>query len=97
MQLAGGLMATGKDAELHGNPFACFTDFAVCITLIFEFLVLPTLQPMVEDLFLSRERMSDNFKELETQKEVLINLLIRLIQYHKVCSYCKLIFFFSIC
>ncbi|XP_046649350.1 huntingtin-like isoform X2 [Daphnia pulicaria] len=63
MQLAGGLMATGKDAELH---------------------VLPTLQPMVEDLFLSRERMSDNFKELETQKEVLINLLIRLIQYHKV-------------
>ncbi len=49
---------------------------------------------MVEDLFLSRERMSDNFKELETQKEVLINLLIRLIQYHKVCSYCKLILFF---
>ena len=41
---------------------------------------------MVEDLFLSRERMSDNFKELETQKEVLINLLIRLLQYHKVCN-----------
>ncbi|KAK4002443.1 hypothetical protein OUZ56_004272 [Daphnia magna] len=63
MQLAGGLMATGKDAELH---------------------VLPTLRPMVEDLFLSRERMSDNFKELETQKEVLINILLRLLQYHKV-------------
>ena len=42
---------------------------------------------MVEDLFLSRERMSDNFKELETQKEVLINILLRLVQYHKVVKY----------
>lgn len=39
---------------------------------------------MVEDLFLSRERMNDNLKELETQKEVLINILLRLVQYHKV-------------
>ena len=49
--------------------------------------MLPTLRPMVEDLFLSRERMSDNFKELETQKEVLINILLRLVQYHKVVKY----------
>lgn len=41
---------------------------------------------MVEDLFLSRERMNDNLKELETQKEVLINILLRLVQYPKVAQ-----------
>jgi len=39
---------------------------------------------MVEDLFLSKERMSDNFKELEAQREVLISILLRLIPYQEV-------------
>lgn len=85
MQLAGGLMATGKDAQLHGIIllFASVISI-VSFILLYKNVVLPTLRPMVEDLFLSRERMSDNFKELETQKEVLINILLRLVQYHKV-------------
>lgn len=42
---------------------------------------------MVEDLFLSKERMSDNFKELEAQREVLISILLRLIPYQEVVLY----------
>ena len=49
-------------------------------------LVLPTLQPIVEDLFLSKERLNDNAEELETQKEVLMSLLLRLINYHMVLT-----------
>ena len=95
MQLSGGLLATGKDAHTYG-VYICYTihhyymsavqiltDSAVTRT-IYLFSVLPTLPAIVEDLFLSKERMNDNARELETQKEVLINLLLRLIQYHQV-------------
>ena len=61
-----------------------FKTFKLLLFQILKYSVLPTLHPMMEDLFLSRERMSDDQKELETQKEVLLNILIRLVQYHKV-------------
>ena len=85
LQLSGGLMATGKDTQCYGM----FSLRKQTANPIFPGsypirAVLPTLGPMVEDLFLSKERLSDDFKELETQKEVLICMLLRLLQYHKV-------------
>ncbi|CAN2388520.1 positive regulation of aggrephagy [Pristimantis euphronides] len=46
---------------------------------------IPALQPIVHDLFLLRgANKADAGKELETQKEVVVSMLLRLIQYHPV-------------
>ncbi|XP_062991957.1 huntingtin isoform X2 [Elgaria multicarinata webbii] len=46
---------------------------------------IPALQPIVHDLFILRgANKADAGKELETQKEVVISMLLRLIQYHQV-------------
>lgn len=47
---------------------------------------IPALRPIVEDLFLVRGIMNkaDAGKELDTQREVLISMLLRLVQYHQV-------------
>ncbi|XP_068926815.1 huntingtin isoform X1 [Petaurus breviceps papuanus] len=46
---------------------------------------IPALQPIVHDLFVLRgTNKADAGKELETQKEVAVSMLLRLIQYHQV-------------
>ncbi|XP_077157717.1 huntingtin isoform X3 [Paroedura picta] len=46
---------------------------------------IPALQPIVHDLFILRgANKADAGKELETQKEVVVSMLLRLIQYHQV-------------
>ena len=51
---------------------------------------IPALQPIVHDLFLLRgANKSDISKELETQREVLVSMLLRLINYYQVLLYHK--------
>ncbi|KAF6723879.1 Huntingtin, partial [Oryzias melastigma] len=46
---------------------------------------IPALQPIVHDLFILRgSNKADAGKELETQKEVVVSMLLRLIQHHQV-------------
>ncbi|XP_058157313.1 huntingtin isoform X2 [Dasypus novemcinctus] len=46
---------------------------------------IPALQPIVHDLFVLRgTNKADAGKELETQKEVVVSMLLRLIPYHQV-------------
>uniref|UniRef100_H3C3K9 Huntingtin n=1 Tax=Tetraodon nigroviridis TaxID=99883 RepID=H3C3K9_TETNG len=46
---------------------------------------IPALQPIVHDLFVLRgSNKADAGKELETQKEVVVSMLLRLVQYHQV-------------
>uniref|UniRef100_A0A8D2AD17 Huntingtin n=1 Tax=Sus scrofa TaxID=9823 RepID=A0A8D2AD17_PIG len=46
---------------------------------------IPALQPIVHDLFVLRgTNKADAGKELETQKEVVVSMLLRLVQYHQV-------------
>ncbi|KAM5271600.1 huntingtin [Ctenodactylus gundi] len=46
---------------------------------------IPALQPIVHDLFVLRgTNKADAGKELETQKEVVVSMLLRLIQHHQV-------------
>ncbi|XP_029997487.1 huntingtin isoform X4 [Sphaeramia orbicularis] len=46
---------------------------------------IPALQPIVHDLFVLRgSNKADAGKELDTQKEVVVSMLLRLIQYHQV-------------
>ncbi|XP_077992227.1 huntingtin-like [Glandiceps talaboti] len=46
---------------------------------------IPALRPIVHDLFVLRgSSKADSLKELDTQREVVISMLIRLIQYHEV-------------
>lgn len=52
---------------------------------IYLSLAIPALQPIVHDLFILRgANKADAGKELETQKEVVVSMLLRLIQYHQV-------------
>ena len=46
---------------------------------------IPALQPIVYDLFVLRSSTkADAFKDLETQREVVVSMLLRLIQYYQV-------------
>lgn len=46
---------------------------------------IPALQPIVEDIFLSRNKSNtQDFKELETTREVLLSMLLRLLDYPQV-------------
>uniref|UniRef100_A0A3B4FEU3 Huntingtin n=1 Tax=Pundamilia nyererei TaxID=303518 RepID=A0A3B4FEU3_9CICH len=46
---------------------------------------IPALQPIVHDLFVLRgSNKADAGKELDTQKEVVVSMLLRLVQYHQV-------------
>lgn len=46
---------------------------------------IPALKPLVEDIFLMRNKSNtQDFKELETTREVLISMLLRLLEYHEV-------------
>ncbi|XP_024861840.1 huntingtin isoform X3 [Kryptolebias marmoratus] len=46
---------------------------------------IPALQPIVYDLFVLRgSNKADAGKELDTQKEVVVSMLLRLVQYHQV-------------
>ncbi|XP_043203807.1 huntingtin-like [Amphibalanus amphitrite] len=49
-----------------------------------ETYALPALRPIVEDLFVSARPSVQDAKELEAQKEVLLSMLLRLIQYPEV-------------
>lgn len=53
----------------------------------FSLKAIPALQPIVHDLFVLRgSNKADAGKELETQKEVVVSMLLRLVQYHQVLS-----------
>lgn len=55
--------------------------------LLFSVIAIPALQPIVHDLFLLRgSNKADAGKELDTQKEVVVSMLLRLVQYHQVRS-----------
>lgn len=59
----------------------------ICLILkqIHLISAIPALQPIVHDLFVLRgTNKADAGKELETQKEVVVSMLLRLIQYHQV-------------
>lgn len=50
-------------------------------------IAIPALQPIVHDLFVLRgSNKADAGKELDTQKEVVVSMLLRLVQYHQVRS-----------
>jgi len=54
-------------------------------------LGIPALVPVVEDVFLVRGASSTSsfdLKELDTQREVLVSMLLRLVEYHQVSSLC---------
>lgn len=61
----------------------CQKIFCVCFLT-----AIPALQPIVHDLFVLRgSNKADAGKELDTQKEVVVSMLLRLVQYHQVqCS-----------
>lgn len=57
------------------------------ILLCFFFPAIPALKPIVYDLFLLRGvNKADISKDLETQREVIVSMLLRLIQYYQVHS-----------
>ena len=57
------------------------------VSVLFVITAIPALQPIVHDLFLLRgANKSDISKELETQREVLVSMLLRLINYYQVCK-----------
>lgn len=52
-----------------------------------SFTAIPALQPIVHDLFVLRgSNKADAGKELDTQKEVVVSMLLRLVQHHQVLS-----------
>lgn len=53
---------------------------------------IPALEPVVEDIFLYRNKSNTtDFKELETTREVLLSMLLRLLEYHEVIHLLTLI------
>ncbi|KAL0277158.1 UNVERIFIED_CONTAM: hypothetical protein PYX00_004532 [Menopon gallinae] len=53
---------------------------------------IPALVPIVEDVFLSRNLVSSTEqKELETQREVVLSMLLRLVEFHEVMNMLTLI------
>jgi hypothetical protein len=55
--------------------------------VVFCCLGIPALVPVVEDVFLIRGSSSTSsfdLKELDTQREVLVSMLLRLVEYHQV-------------
>ena len=49
------------------------------------YTAIPALKPVVYDLFLLRGTVkSEVGKDLETQREVVVSMLLRLVQYHQV-------------
>lgn len=48
---------------------------------------IPALEPIVEDIFLVRNKSNtQDFKELETTREVLLSMLLRLLEYPEVMN-----------
>lgn len=53
---------------------------------------IPALEPIVEDIFLTRNKSNtQDFKELETTREVLLSMLLRLLEYPEVIELLVLI------
>ena len=49
------------------------------------FLAIPALQPIIHDLFVLRAAgKSDGEEDLETQREVVVSMLLRLVHYPEV-------------
>lgn len=62
-----------------------FSDQAAVVLTPLVSIAIPALQPIVHDLFVLRgSNKADAGKELETQKEVVVSMLLRLIQHHQV-------------
>ena len=54
-------------------------DFSLCI------LAIPALQPIIHDLFVLRAAgKSEIGEDLETQREVVVSMLLRLVHYPEV-------------
>ena len=53
--------------------------------IVSPFIAIPALQPIVHDLFVLRSaNKADAGKDLDTQREVVVSMLLRLIQYYQV-------------
>ncbi|EPY80841.1 hypothetical protein CB1_000531010 [Camelus ferus] len=73
IQLCDGVMASGRKGLRRTHRAKCGLG------------PIPALRPIVHDLFVLRgTNKADAGKELETQKEVVVSMLLRLIQYHQV-------------
>jgi huntingtin len=85
IQLCDGIMASGLDPTLHGIYLSPLTN---CLSVCGCFPALPALQCIVHDLFALRgaAHKSDLGRDLETQREVVVSMLLRLIHHHQVGS-----------
>lgn len=76
------LLASGHEPETHGKPIL---NPLINPKQTFFFLALSALEPVVYDLFLIRVK-TDN-KELEAQRMVIVQTLLKLVRYNKVMSF----------
>lgn len=57
------------------------------VILFYVILAIPALQPIIYDLFVLRTAgKSDGGQGLETQREVVLSMLLRLVHYPEVCT-----------
>jgi hypothetical protein len=76
-----------KETRLIFTFHLCNLQDLCSILLCFFFPAIPALKPIVYDLFLLRGvNKADISKDLETQREVIVSMLLRLIQYYQVHS-----------
>ena len=55
---------------------------------VIYWLAIPALHPIIHDLFVLRgTAKGDASRDLETQREVVMSMLLRLNQYYQVCSH----------
>ena len=60
-------------------------DYTTLLQFFFFPAAVPALRPLVHDLFVLRgSSKSDANKELDTQREVVVSMLLRLIYYYEV-------------
>ena len=99
IQLCDGLMASGQNPLTHcmssillvsKTIVFAFFFFTVCvysISVLFHVKGIPALLPVVEHGFVSKSLGSSaliDTDELETQREVMVAMLLRLVEYHQV-------------
>jgi hypothetical protein len=59
----------------------------IILTHNFPVLGIPALRPVIEHLFLSNSTGTSDLKELETLREVILTMLLRLAEYPQVCVF----------
>ena len=76
----------GLDLQ-HPDPPTILNGAALTFYYCPIISAIPALQPIVHDLFVLRSSSkADMLKDLDTQREVVVSMLIRLIHFHQVKS-----------